>query len=140
MYVVSGMATISAKKDHIELKKCSVSLRHDNIVEINIKPDLMITKENAEEMVQAMGIIGNGKKHPVLIVAGDYTLPESDARPYIASYEANKYTLANAFVINSMAQKLVGNVYLKIDRPVTPTKIFTDKTEAIKWLSKFAEQ
>lgn len=120
-----------------EIKAAVVSLRSDGIIQILVKSNLMISRENAQEMVEIVGIVGSGKKYPILIIAGEYTLPESEARTYIASAEANKYTLVNAFVINSVAQKLVGNVYLKIDQPVTPTKIFTDKDEALKWLYNF---
>ena len=42
-----------------------------------------------------------------------------------------------AFVIKSLAQKLLGNAYLKINKPVVPTALFDNEEKAIEWLQKF---
>jgi len=118
----------------IEFKTATVSLRSDNIIEVHVNSNLLITKAEVTEIVDAIGLIGSYKKYPVLIIAGEYSLPDSNARPYLATPEANKYTIAVGFVIKNTAQKLMANVYLKIDKPLTPTQFFTSDTEAVKWL------
>jgi hypothetical protein len=44
---------------------------------------------------------------------------------------------ADAFVIYSLPQKLVGNFYLKVNKPPVPTRFFKTPEEAIRWLRKF---
>ncbi len=131
---MKDLATIT---NGIELKSSTISLRSDGIIQFLIKPNTMVTKQDAEEIVASAGIVGYWQKHPVLIIAGEYTLAEEETRIYAASEEANRFTIANAFVLHSLAQRLMGNIYLKINNPVTPTKMFTDEKSAIKWLSQF---
>lgn len=118
-------------------KSATIFLREDGIIQINIKNDIIISKNDVMEIVDCIEEVSQQKKYPVLILAGDYTLPESEARPYIASAEANRYTICNAFVINGVAQKLMANVFMKIDRPATPTKFFNTENEALNWLKTF---
>ena len=42
---------------------------------------------------------------------------------------------AEAFVINSLANRIILSMYLKIDKPSNPTKVFKDIESAKKWLS-----
>jgi hypothetical protein len=95
---------------------------------------------DAVGIIAAMGKIGNGKKFPVFIDAGDYVNVDKEVRIFSASKEGNIYTLADAIAYNSFAQKLVANFYLKHNKPAIPTKIFSEKTEAIEWLKTFLKK
>ena len=53
---------------------------------------------------------------------------------YLSRGRGTLFTLADSFVLHSMPQKLLANFYLKINKPVLPTKFFTKITEADKWL------
>ena len=88
-------------------------------------------------MVDAAGLIGDGKKYPILIVAGKYTLADKEVRDFAAGEYGNKYTIAAAFVIKSLAQKILGNAYLKVNKPLTPTALFDSEEKAIAWLNTF---
>lgn len=41
-----------------------------------------------------------------------------------------------AIVIHSLAQKLIANFYMKVVKPYTPTRFFTAKEDAEKWLAE----
>lgn len=57
-----------------------------------------------------------------------------EVREFGASGKENKFTIADAIVISSQAHDLVSNFYVKFNKPVKPTKIFTDRNKAIEWL------
>ena len=78
-----------------------------------------------------------GKKYPLLIITGEYTLPTAEARAYIATPESDPYASAEAYVVTSLSQKLVGNVYLSFNKPARPTHIFTSEEKAVEWLKQF---
>ncbi len=40
-------------------------------------------------------------------------------------------------MISDLPQKIVGNFFLKFDKPARPTKIFTKEEEAVEWLKQF---
>ncbi|CAN5552803.1 hypothetical protein BH10BAC1_BH10BAC1_19420 [soil metagenome] len=114
-----------------------VSLRSDGILQIELKPNATLQLKDAKEMVVAFSEIGEGKKYPLLFIAGDFALASSDARSYASGQDANQFTLASVFVVSNVAQKLMGNAYITFNKPITPTKIMTSESEAIKWLKTF---
>ncbi len=59
-----------------------------------------------------------------------------EAREYIASNEINHLVKAEALVINSLALRIMGNFYLKVNKPARPSKLFNDRSVALDWLSK----
>jgi len=112
----------------------ALSIRPDGILQISLKSNYKLTLPDAEAMVKRFKEMGNGKKFLLLFLAGNDTTVATDARYYASGAEANKYTIASAFVVKSIAQKLLGNAYVTFNKPITPTKIFTDEEEAVKWL------
>jgi hypothetical protein len=75
-----------------------------------------------------------GKKVYVLNESLGHFLISRDARQLSASREYSSHIAATAVIINSSAVKLLMELYLSIDKPHTPTKAFTKKEEAVRWL------
>ena len=119
---------------NLDLETSEVNFRSDGIVNLSIKPNKSLTGEDTKKMIEHIGRIGNGKKFPLLITTGQYSLADKDAREYGATEAGNKYTIAAAIVVKSLAQKLLGNAYIKINKPLAPNKLFTDENKAIDWL------
>lgn len=78
-----------------------------------------------------------GEKLPTLVVCPEFASTNSEVLKTVSKNENFPYSKAGAFVIHSMSQKLLANFYLKINTPQRPTKFFTDKEEAIKWLIQY---
>jgi hypothetical protein len=114
-----------------------LTLRSDGILNIFMKPQKVLKQSDGEDIVKGLAEMGNGKKFLLLFTAGDDTSVSTEARYYASTPEANKYTIASAFVVKSIAQKLLGNAYVTFNKPITPTRIFTDENEAVKWLNTF---
>ncbi|OFY83340.1 MAG: hypothetical protein A3F72_20295 [Bacteroidetes bacterium RIFCSPLOWO2_12_FULL_35_15] len=121
----------------INLDASVVSLRSDGIIQIFMKPNLTMNKNDGKQIVDALANIGGGAKFPILFIAGSFTLANTEARQYAASEEANQYTLASAFVVNNIAQKLMGQAYVSFNHPITPTRILTSEEDAVTWLKTF---
>lgn len=62
------------------------------------------------------------------------------ARDYLASEDGCEGIIAAAVLIDSPLGSMIGNFFISISRPLRPTKIFTDETEAKKWLAKFVSK
>jgi hypothetical protein len=120
---------------HFEI--LSVELRSDGLVHVKVKGNEEIEIKNVVEVVSSLEKFWQGKKFPLLIVVGEYTLPSADARAYIATPESDPYASAEAYVIQSLSQKLVGNVYLSLNKPARPTRLFNSEEKAIEWLKTF---
>lgn len=121
----------------IHLKKAVISLLDEGIIHIHIKSGNEIELSDAVFIVEAMEKLGGGKKYPILIDAGEFSSIDHEARIFSAAAESNIYTLADAIAYCNVAQKLLANFYVKYNKPVVPTEIFSNKTDAILWLKKF---
>lgn len=126
--------------DKIELPASIVSLRSDGIMTYSLKSNMTLKLADAKAIVEATGKLGGGKKYPLLIVAGNFTLVDTEVRQYASSVEGNIHTIASGIVVNNLAQKLLGNAYIKFNKPPTPTRLFTKEEEAVKWLKTFMEK
>ena len=109
----------------------------DGIIHIHFKEQTEITLNDAVLAVVEMGEISKGKKLPVFIDVGEFCTIDSEVRAFSASKESNIYTMADAIAYTSLGQKLVANFYLKKNNPTVPTKVFSEKKEAVKWLKTF---
>ena len=124
----------------INLKKSIVSLLENNIIHIHLKSHQEIELTDAQDVLEAMGILSEGKKLPVFIDVGEFVNIDEDVRTFSASKAGNIYTIADAIAVDNIAQKLLGNFYLKNDDPKVPTKIFTNKNDALAWLKEFIKK
>lgn len=112
-------------------------LRADGILYVRISPEKEESVELAQKMVKKMGEMVNYKQVPILFKHQEFALPGKANRDYWATKDACPYSKAEAFIINSIAMRMIANFYLKINKPERPTKMFTREEEAIKWLKTF---
>jgi hypothetical protein len=115
----------------------TVALTFDNIIRVDVAGNHEIDVADVKIIVDAIEKIGEGKIYPLLIVTGEYTLPTPEARAYIATSESDPFASAEAYVVKSLSQKLVGNVFLSFNKPARPTKIFNSEEKALEWLKGF---
>lgn len=121
----------------VNLNKSLISLLDEQIIHVHLKTNQEIELHDVQEIIKAIGKLSHGKKFPVFIDAGSFININQEAFTFSASEAGNIYTLADAIAIKNLGQKLLANFYLKNDHPVVPTKIFTEKKEALAWLRKF---
>lgn len=111
-------------------------LRKDGIVQVNFGDNVELDVKETKDILTALASINDGKKSLVVNVAGKNTTATREARSYSASEEAGQHTIADAFVVNNLPQKLLGNFYLNLNKPFINTKIFNKLEEAIVWLKQ----
>lgn len=58
------------------------------------------------------------------------------ARDFLAK-EGSSYTKGVAIVVDSPMTKIIGNFYLGLNKPTSPTKMFTNRQEALEYLTQF---
>lgn len=127
------MKTMSLPKQ-IQLTHSKVWMREDGIVVLEFCDHIELDVKEAKELLQATKEISGGKKVLILNVAGKQTTATSAARDFAASPEAVEYTLAEAYVVNNLPQKIIANFYINFHKPLVPTKIFNNTEAAILWL------
>lgn len=59
-----------------------------------------------------------------------------EARDYMAN-EGNVGVDASGMLISSPMLKMAANFYISVNKPKNPTRLFTDRQEAVAWLSQY---
>lgn len=123
--------------------QCDISevyLLSENMLMIDILPEKEFELKDFEQLVDAAFELGKGRKFYNLIKVGPHTIPTHEAREASTSKEGSIYKMADAFVIHSFSQKLVGNFYMNFHKPHVPTKFFNSIDKAKAWLLELQNQ
>lgn len=110
--------------------------RSDGIVQLNTSDEAWFTVKEAREFVAALKFITEGSPHLILKIPGLRASVDKGARAYMATTEALQYSTAEAVLIRNIVQRMIGNLYLRIDKPVKPVRLFDSTEESIAWLKK----
>lgn len=128
------------KESVIDTEYCEMWLENGIIFQV-YKPDLVVTIDIAKAMVEDRIKISNGITRPMLADIKNLVSIDSEAREYLASERAIYLLSAGAILLGSSLKDyiatLAAKIYLKIDRPPFPTKLFNDKEKALIWLETF---
>lgn len=78
--------------------------------------------------------ISNGKGYCNYVEPGEFNSFSKDVKAAINTKEHSDRRIAVAVLHNSFAIKIVADIYLKLNKPINPTKLFRNRKEAVKWL------
>ena len=118
----------------IKLDFAKIEATDNGIVRLEIFGDTLIGYDEAKIMNDAIGILSAGKETLVLIMADVLTQFKREAMDFSSSDEGLRYTIADALVVKSQAQRITANFYLAINTPKKPSRIFNSEAEATEWL------
>ncbi|HEX8547347.1 MAG TPA: hypothetical protein VF691_10330 [Cytophagaceae bacterium] len=109
----------------------------DGIVYTEYTPNLNITLAMAKVAVIERVKFMNGVSRPIFADVRNALSIDKEARDYLSSKEGTQYLSAGGFLVSSQVEKIMGTFFIKINRPIIPTKLFTNYEEAVKWLGTF---
>lgn len=120
-----------------ETNKFSVELRNSQYFYVEIKNDVEFEVEDLKQLVAFQKELGSGKAFPVLIHPAPSATTNSDLIKYMSKKDSLPYTVADAFILNSVPQKILAKLYVRFAPPERPINFFIKEEEALKWLSKY---
>ena len=110
----------------------------DGIIHGTYKPKIRrIDLKLAKKLVSDRKIVSNGKTYPVLADLYKAVAIDKDARNYFSSKESIEGLSAVGVLVSNQIAKFGATIWNMINEPAIPTKIFTNKEKAIKWLQQF---
>lgn len=108
----------------------------DNILYFRYKPADNIDLAAAKIIVRDRLAVQKGKSYPVLCYLDALKNVDKDARDYLA-VEGSQLVKAVAIIIASTAKIIMTNFYLSVNKPLVPTKMFSNETDAKKYLEPY---
>lgn len=108
----------------------------DNILFCTYKNKLRIDLNIAKECVAFRLEYTKGVSYPVYVDMKGIISVTREGREYF-SLEGSKLIKAGAFMVNSPLAKIIGNIFLTVNKPPVPAKLFTNEADAINWLKNY---
>lgn len=108
----------------------------DGILNFIYHPEVVLDITAAETVVADRIKFQEGKEYPVFCDTRGIKDTEKAARDFLAK-EGSLLALAVAFLVNPPISQAITDFYIRTNKPITPTKIFSEKYEAIKFLQAF---
>jgi hypothetical protein len=128
--------------DVIELRTCSIFIDEKGICIIDVKQMTagMITKQDANETCETINRLCKGEKTPIIF---DMTKFEGQLDQGVRAIFRNHEKLApvklvTTVITSSLGNSLMANLYVKINKPLTPMRVFSKKEEALKWMEEMS--
>lgn len=108
-------------------------LYENRIFHASIPKDLKIGKSVIESGYRFLDDHGGGRFYN-LYEFDSFSDVEPEVQEWAADTSGNHYTYCDAIVIRNLAQKIMGDFYIKFNRPKMPTKIFYSVEKALEWI------
>lgn len=129
-YLFEGVMKYSVETEYMKLWK------EQGVIYCIFTPDLDMNIEVAKYCVAERIAFSNGRSYPCLINMQGIKSFTKEARDYMA-VEGSACIKAGALVVNTPLSRMLGNMFLAINKPAVPTKLFTDEKQAEEWLQQY---
>lgn len=87
-------------------------------------------RENLGVLLELIG----SERAPVMVDLRPVHSQSAEARSVFAGPDAFRVSTSVALLIGSPISRVIGNFYLGFNKPLTPSRLFTDPDEARQWL------
>jgi hypothetical protein len=102
-----------------------------------VKRDAFVQLKDAVENKENVITLFGTETPPILVDLREILSISREAREYFAMKNRKAGVSAIAMIIKSPVSKTIGNLYLRINTPTVPTKLFTSEEKAIEFLKTF---
>lgn len=123
--------------NEIKLPYAVVKLRSDGIVHVHTLKEMSVELEEAMELVKINQKITNNTPHLCLFTSTKFVIPSDEAVQFLSG-KTNRdfFNIAEACLIYSLPQRILGNFYHNVIKPKRPIKFFKSEEAAVNWLLK----
>lgn len=109
----------------------------NGIICAKFKPGIVINLETAKNIVSDRKTISKGITRPLLVDITELLYIDPTGRKFLASHEACELLCVGAIFTKNKLLALLGNAFILLDEPLIPSKVFSNRAEALEWLKSF---
>ncbi len=133
-YFIKNASSVIEVISREETATAWLTLSEDGIVRILFKKSVEVDLPAQDENHAAFIRICGDKKRPVIYRTQDYVNFTKEARERSVLLEKTSPILASAMIPQNFGYKLLADLYIRINKPGIPTKVFSTEEEAVAWL------
>ncbi len=91
--------------------------------------------DDIKEMIEYVIEFVGKRRHYAIVDFGSQVNSTTESRNMYAQSEyLNAYRIADAFIVETLALKLIANFFIKVTKPKIKTRSFTNIPDAIEWI------
>lgn len=111
------------------------------IIRYSVRDGAVEKLENAKEMIAAIKNLTGDAKHSTLIDIRKLKSTDKETRDYYASDEVRDAANggACAILVSSPVTSMIGNMFIRVNKPSYPVKMFYSELKAVEWLKEIDE-
>lgn len=117
--------------DHVVL-----TVFDNGLILVDIGEFTSVTEDLFGKCQQYLHTLGSSKQYHFVFRFASFADIDPDMRKKRATKEGSDFSLSDAIVISNLPQKMLGDFYMRINRPVRPTKFFFSLEKAVAWSLK----
>lgn len=118
----------------VEHKAASISLMDRGIIFFKMKENAVIELKEAKEIYNITIALSQGKKYSSLVDARAVVSLSKEAREWSSKPELHTNLIAQAILVNSLANRLIANFIIRFNRSKSPMRVFSKEEKALEWL------
>ena len=109
----------------------------EGIVIVRKKKNCYVDLDGAKEDYEAHQKLAGNSPSPVMLVMNEMLNASAEAREFFSLPLHAEYRLAEAYVVNNLAIRMLVTFYMRTVKKTYPIKIFSREDDAMKWLRTF---
>lgn len=119
-----------------ETDKIKYTLGSDGILYIECLPNTVMTLDDGKVSTKIGGELTQKQPVPLLCDLTNVVKMTHECRKHFSGREHAEIFSKCALIVTSPISRIIGNFFLGANKPLKPTRLFTNKDEAVKWLKK----
>lgn len=120
----------------IETSVAYISLIGDDILRIEYKPDSYVDTPQFEENLKAYRQLMKTDRVFLLTIVHTGAEMSLEVRNAFSTKERSAFKIAEAFVITTLAHKIIADFMMKLQKPHHKVSVFYTEEKAMKWLEE----
>lgn len=131
------MNTTGRKKEAYLENKYAEYWIENEVLFLVYKRRLVMTLDVAKKIVEDRLKVSNGISRPMFLDARNFLSTNRETMRYYKTKEVVQFVTAGAGLLGSYLGWLAGSIFLALEKPLIPSKLFTDEKKALEWLEKY---
>ena len=107
---------------------------HNGLLDVVFRKDSYVDLDCARFFVEKCVEITKNEPYACISSAETGVEYSKEARNYLAKAESKIY--ASALITNSPVMRITANLFLKINKPIYPTRFFSSYADALNWIEE----
>lgn len=118
----------------IETSVAYITLIEEDILRIEYKPDVYVDLPQYEENLVVYRQLMKTDRAFIVTLVHPGAEMSLEVRNQFSSKERSAFKVSEAFVISTLAHKIVANFIMKLQKPQHNVEVFSTEEKAIEWL------